>query len=111
MRKTIQIGDKEVAFEANASIILTYHQLFFSDYFYDVANALSYITDDGVDLRRFRSDIMTQIIYALAKCADDDIPAPGEWLSQFDLSEFRTDLIFTELLDLIVANNKTVKKN
>ena len=41
MRKTIKIGSKSVDFEANASVILVYHQSFCSDYFTDVALALS----------------------------------------------------------------------
>ena len=112
MRKTIKIGSKSVDFEANASVILVYHQSFCSDYFTDVALALSCYNSDGtVNVRYLRTDLMAQIIYALAKCADKTLPPCEEWLAGFELGEFNVNVIFSELLEIITQDSKSVKKN
>ena len=112
MRKTIKIGSKSVDFEANASVILVYHQNFCSNYFTDVALALSCYSSDGtVNVRNLRTDLMAQIIYALAKCADRSLPACEEWLAGFELGEFNVNVIFSELLEIITQDAKSVKKN
>lgn len=112
MRKVLKISDKDIAFEANASILLIYHQNFMSDYFTDVALALScYNTDGTVNVRYLRTDLMAQIIYALAKCADKTLPLCEEWLATFELGEFNVNVIFSELLEIITQDSKSVKKN
>lgn len=112
MRKTLKIGSQDIDFEANASILLIYHRNFFSDYFTDVTLALSSYGDNGaINVRYLRTDLMAQIIYALAKCADKMLPSCEEWLASFELDDFDVNQIFSELLELICRDLKSVKKN
>lgn len=51
------------------------------------------------------------ITWALAKCADEDIPAPREWIAQFDT--FPVDIIAPEVFKLIfkgVISSKNLKR-
>lgn len=51
------------------------------------------------------------ITWALAKCADDDIPEPKEWVKQFDV--FPVDVIAPVVLDIIakgVISSKNLKR-
>ena len=51
------------------------------------------------------------ITWALAKCADEDIPAPREWVAQFDT--FPLDVIAPEVFSLIfrgVVSSKNLKR-
>ena len=51
------------------------------------------------------------ITWALAKCADEDIPAPREWVAQFDT--FPLDIIAPEVFSLIfkgVVSSKNLKR-
>ena len=51
------------------------------------------------------------ITWALAKCADEDIPAPREWIAQFD--SFPIDVIAPEVFTLIfkgVVSSKNLKR-
>ena len=51
------------------------------------------------------------ITWALAKCADEDIPAPREWVAQFDT--FPLDVIAPEVFSLIfrgVISSKNLKR-
>ncbi len=51
------------------------------------------------------------ITWALAKCADEDIPAPREWITQFD--SFPIDVIAPEVFTLIfkgVVSSKNLKR-
>ena len=51
------------------------------------------------------------ITWALAKCADEDIPAPREWIAQFD--SFPIDVIAPEVFTLIfkgVISSKNLKR-
>lgn len=51
------------------------------------------------------------ITWALAKCADEDIPEPREWVSQFDT--FPLDIVAPEVIKLIfkgVISSKNLKR-
>ena len=51
------------------------------------------------------------LTWALAKCADEDIPAPREWVKQFDV--FPVDIIGPAVFELIfkgVVSSKNVKR-
>lgn len=45
-------------------------------------------------------DIVINITWALAKCADENIPEPKRWIRQFD--EFPLDVIVPEVYELIM---------
>lgn len=51
------------------------------------------------------------ITWALAKCADEDIPAPREWIEQFET--FPVDVVAPEVFSLIfkgVVSSKNLKR-
>lgn len=56
-------------------------------------------------------DIVINVTWALAKCADEDIPEPKRWIRQFD--EFPLDIIVPEVYELIMmgfASSKNWKR-
>lgn len=112
MRKTVKIGDQDIDFEANASVILVYHQNFGSDYFTDVTLAMSAFNENGtINIKHLRTDLMAQIIYTFAKVADNKLSDCEEWLGSFELGDFDVNKIFGELVEFIFKDLKSVKKN
>lgn len=56
-------------------------------------------------------DVVINVTWALAKCADEDIPEPKRWIRQFD--EFPLDAIVPEVYELIMkgfASSKNWKR-
>lgn len=128
MEKTITIGSKEVRLSNNVGWAIAYRDQFGRDIIpalmpllaavLDVASGL--IDDDGVlntadILRRLDGDKIydtvihlsglefvdfLNIMWAMAKTADDAIPEPKKWVSQFD--EFPLDEIAPAVGTLIV---------
>lgn len=45
-------------------------------------------------------DIVINVTWALAKCADEDIPEPKRWIRQFE--EFPLDIIVPEVYELVL---------
>lgn len=72
------------------------------------------IDEDVVDsalirLSGLESTMFLDIIWALAKNADDDIPDPKEWLNSFDV--FPIDKILPDTLEIILSSSVTVKNS
>lgn len=57
-------------------------------------------TDTMIELAGLRFTDFLNIIWAMAKCADEDVPEPKEWFKTFE--EFPLDVIGPEAFDLIV---------
>ena len=65
----------------------------------------------AIHLGGFEFTDLICITWALAKCADEDIPAPREWIAQFD--SFPIDVIAPEVFTLIfkgVVSSKNLKR-
>ena len=65
----------------------------------------------AIHLGGFELTDLICITWALAKCADENIPAPREWVAQFD--EFPIDVIAPEVFSLIfkgVVSSKNLKR-
>ena len=65
----------------------------------------------AIHLGGFEFTDLICITWALAKCADEDIPAPREWVAQFDT--FPVDVIAPEVFSLIfkgVVSSKNLKR-
>lgn len=45
-------------------------------------------------------DLIVNITWAMAKCADEDIPEPKKWVRQFD--NFPLDVLVPEVYDLVI---------
>ena len=65
----------------------------------------------AIHLGGFEFTDLICITWALAKCADDDIPAPREWIEQFET--FPVDVVAPEVFSLIfkgVVSSKNLKR-
>ena len=65
----------------------------------------------AIHLGGFEFTDLICITWALAKCSDEDIPEPREWVKQFD--EFPLDVIAPEVFGLIfkgVVSSKNLKR-
>lgn len=52
-------------------------------------------------------DVVINVTWALAKCADENIPEPKRWIRQFD--EFPLDVIVPEVYELIMKGFSSSK--
>jgi len=69
------------------------------------------LIDAAIHLGGFEFTDFICITWALAKCANEDIPEPREWVKQFDI--FPVDVIAPEVFDLIfkgVVSSKNQKR-
>ena len=69
------------------------------------------LIDAVMHLGGFEFTDLICITWALAKCADDDIPEPREWIKQF--SVFPVDVVAPEVFKLIfkgVVSSKNLKR-
>ena len=65
----------------------------------------------AIHLGGFEFTDLICITWALAKCADEDIPEPREWISQFD--NFPVDVVAPEVFSLIfkgAVSSKNLKR-
>lgn len=65
--------------------------------------------DALIELSGLQATDMIHIIWALAKCADEDIAPPKQWLRQFDV--FPLDKIIPEAFGLIVDSSVSLKNS
>ena len=68
-------------------------------------------TDAMIELSGLRFTDFLNIIWAMAKCADDDVPEPRIWFRQFD--EFPLDVIGPQAMELIlkgVVSSKNLER-
>lgn len=69
------------------------------------------LIDAAIHLGGFELTDLICITWALAKCADEDIPDPREWVKQFTV--FPVDVVAPEVLQLIfkgVVSSKNLKR-
>lgn len=69
------------------------------------------LIDALIHLGGFEFTDLIRITWALAKCADEDIPEPREWLSEFDV--FPVDIVAPAVLEMIfkgVVSSKNLKR-
>lgn len=65
------------------------------------------MTDAIIKLSGLEFVDLVNIVWALAKCADDEIPEPRIWVRQFDA--FPIDEILPEIFNLVFAGMVSVK--
>ena len=112
MEKTITIDNKEVRFKSTASTPLRYKAQFGKDFFSDILK-MSLAFDNKNKINKNKVDnldfeVFYNIIWVLAKTADNTIPDPITWLDGFD--EFPLFEIIPEIQDLILSSMKVKKK-
>lgn len=116
MEKTIKIGEQQVRFKATAGLSYRYYLQFGKEYAADLAEMQNFIITDengnkSYDFSKYNQQVIYNLIWVMAKTADDNIPDPLTWLDSFDASDFNINEIFSALQPLIAANNKTTTKN
>lgn len=106
LKKTINVGGKEVAFRSSATIPRLYRAKFKRDIFKDLAKLeKSYegAQADGEDFAIDDLEIFENVAYIMAYHADHTIPADiDEWLDQFDM--FSIYEVLPEILALWGTN-------
>lgn len=90
MEKTITIGNKNIVLRAVAGVLIIYKEQFGTEYVEDMAS----IADDVEKA----VTVGGQLIWAMAKAADDKILPPKEFYD--DIGSFDLDTAFREAADL-----------
>ena len=133
MQKLIKLEDgQEILLDGNITWTMEYQNQFGHDIIPDLMPALSAIveliasvyegaadikdvraviaslgggnaTNAIVELTGIRSTDLLNVIWAMAKCADDDIAPPKAWLKQYDV--FPLDKIVPEAFELILDSS------
>ena len=92
LKKTINVGGKEVAFRSSATIPRLYRAKFKRDIFKDLAKLEKSYEGAQAEGEEFAIDdleIFENVAYIMAYHADHTIPADiDEWLDQFDMFSF-----------------------
>ena len=115
MRRILNIGGNDVAFECNAVTSILYKQEFGKNYFGEimklnkVAEVLSDITKaSNEELDTVDFDVITRLAWACAKTANRDTKSFLDWL--YDNSEFNLAEHGAVIAELIQGNFDTKKK-
>lgn len=113
MEKVIVIDEKEVKFKATSGTFRRYRSQFNRDLLTDMQRLEKTFRKNKNDKsQQFSAQDLTMfenISWAMAKTADSCIPNADAWLDQFEM--FSIYQIFPEILDLLVANMKTLKES
>ena len=88
MEKTLTIDGREVAFKANASLLLVYNSEFGVD-------ALKELSDESYNNGAPALIIEMRLIYCMAKLADKSLPPMEDWYATFD--DFPVNDIYAEV--------------
>lgn len=129
MEKTIKIDGRDVRFKATGGIGYRYKAQFGREYIAD-AIALEEFAQSGItkqkkktapdgkvtlekiteyDFTKFSLEMLYNLLWTLAKTADDSIPPPQEWLDTFNV--FPVMDIYEQVKDILTANLKVDPKN
>ncbi|MEL7609492.1 MAG: hypothetical protein AAGU74_08285 [Bacillota bacterium] len=100
MERIIKIDGKDVRLKSSAALPLKYKAQFGRDLFADMDRK----KDEPID-----SEVFYNLIWLLAKCADDAIPPVMEWVESF--GSFPVFKIFNDVGALITLSMGTTEKN
>lgn len=115
MEKIIKIDGRDVKLKATAGFMYRYKSQFGREYLADMIEfeeaAKKAAKEKNVTnkMKYYNFNTMYNIIWALAKTADDTIPPPQEWLDTFDT--FPIFQIFGEVKELLDSSGKIDRKN
>ena len=131
MERTIKIDGKEVTLNNNAAWCMEYKDQFGRDILpallpviasavEGIASVLADKEDQSLGVKDLAqaiegrsmeillpmlqvefNDVIIGVTWALAKCANEDIPEPKRWIRQFDT--FPLDIIVPEVYDLVIS--------
>lgn len=112
MEKIITIDGKEVKLKSTGAYLLRYKRQFKRDAIKDLMildRAINKDTKELEDIEALDMEIFYNMIWTLAKTANNDIPPVIEWLDEF--STFPLEEILPEAIDLIVSSIQTSVKS
>lgn len=119
MEKTITISGKKVKFASKGSTPIRYKAQFARDFFVDILKMYPLAKMDLKDkknedealgklLEVIDFDIFYDLLWTMAKTADNNIPDKLEWLDQFD--SFPVLDLIADVQELIMNNLQSKKK-
>lgn len=118
MEKTLIIDGKEVRLKSTAGTLRRYRNQFNKDFFADIMKMypLMQLQAKGIDtnnldyqtLQHIDFSVFENIMWALAKTADNSIPDPDTWFDSFE--EFPVMEILPEIQGLIEKSLQGTKK-
>lgn len=115
MKKILNIGGNDVAFECNAVTPFYYKQQFGREFYSDLlkmAKGISGINDfdkaSWDDMEHLDFSVISNFAWACAKTADEKINTPLEWLKENKEFDVLSDGI--EIAELVMNNIQTKKK-
>lgn len=110
MEKTIEIDGKNVRLKSNALLPIVFRANFGRDIF-EVQSQIFGLGKSGLSVRQIK-DIecvgVMQMVWTMAKIADDSIKPFEEWVGEFD--EFPVFDFFNEIFDLFLTNISSTSK-
>lgn len=117
MEKTVYIDEKPVRLKSTAAITKKYKAQFRRDYFADMLKIAKVFGNgkdkklSGIsyeDLGELDMDVLYDIIWTMAKMADNSIPDPETWLDRFET--FPIMEIMPEIQDMLTSSMRGSKK-
>lgn len=106
MELTVKISEKEVRLKSSAALPLRYKAQFGRDLFADMAKMREVANGE---LPALDTEVFYNIVWALAKCADDKIPPVIQWVESFET--FPIFEIFNQAGELVAKSMGTEQKN
>lgn len=106
MEKTLTIDGRQVKFKSTGGTLIRYRNQFNSEFLQDLMSLQAINLEN---LNGFTYKPLEQIIWVLAKTADDSIPDILSWFDSFD--EFPINKVWNELAELVNKSLGTNVKN
>lgn len=120
MEKNITIDDKTIVLKSKASTALIYSGQFGVDFFADILKLASMFPTDkkgkikedtkdwnDEEISKINFEVIYRFLWAAAKTADRQIPAPLDWFDQFE--ELNIIEIIPEIQDLMLSSFQSKK--
>ncbi len=101
MEKTIQIDGKNINFRCTAGTLRRYRNQFNREFLAD----LSKLAEIKEDMTKFTFEPFENIVWAMAKTADNSIPDMQTWFDSF--TDFSVVDVFMQLEDIITGSLKS----
>lgn len=102
MEKTLQIDHRAVRFKCTAGTLIRYRNQFNREFLADLSKLQNVKSGS---LESFTLAPIENILWVMAKTADESIPDPMSWYDTFD--NFPLVEVFTQLQDILVDTIKT----
>ena len=104
MEKILNIDGRNVKFKSTGAFLLRYKAQFKRDAIQDIfrlADAIDIDTNEIKDISALDLELFYNLVWVLAKTADNTIDTPLEWLDTF--SEFPLMEILPEIVEMVMS--------